>query len=161
MSDVKIKSRKQGRKKSNQPLYQHIIAYRASDSMMQNIIRDIESNRPMGIRNKTDVIDAALNARYTGEDFWAALTRRLDRTKRSIEKIELRLMRFEEMFLTFLQYYFIQYPVFSDDEKESARLRGNVAFNNFTKALTKKIDSMSAALSDLYEKKKKGDEDGA
>jgi hypothetical protein len=137
------------RRSKPQGIYPHIIHYRASDDMLGSIRADIASNRAFGIRNVTDVIHAALTDRYSKEDFWDSVTRRLDRQKSRMEVIDLRLKRIEEMLVTFMQYYFIQFPSFEDGEKEQAKLRSNIAFEKFSRVLQRKLETNSYTLAEI------------
>jgi hypothetical protein len=137
------------RRQSSKPLYAHVIHYRASDEMFTNIKLDIASNRAFGIRNVTDVIHAALTERYSKENFWDSITRRLDRQKTQMQIIDLRLKRLEEIIITFLQYYFIQFPEFDASEKEQAKLRSNIAFEKFSKVLQRKLETNNYTLSEI------------
>jgi hypothetical protein len=137
------------RRHREQTLYPHIIHYRASDEMMANIKADIDSNRAFGIRNVTDVLHAALTDRYTHENFWDSITRRLDRQKTQMQLLDVRLKRLEEIIITFLQYYFTQFPSFDDSEKEQAKLRSNIAFEKFNRVLQRKLETNNYTLSEI------------
>jgi hypothetical protein len=140
------------RKRNSAALYPHYIGYRASDEMLKNIKEDIESNRVFGIKNMTDVIHAALTDRYSKENFWDSITRRLDRQKSQLQIIDLRMKRLEEILITFLQYYFIQFPEYDDSEKAQARLRSNIAFEKFGKVLQRKLETENYTLKEISNK---------
>ena len=146
-------------RKSN-ALYPHIIHYRTSEEMLNNIKADIESGRPFGIKNITDVIHAALTDRYSKENFWDSITRRLDRQKNQMQEINLRLKRLEEMIITYVQYYFIQFPEFDASEKGQARLRSNIAFDKFRKVLQRKLETDNYTLQEITNKNTKVKEEG-
>jgi hypothetical protein len=137
------------RRHKEHSVYPHIIHYRASDEMLANIKTDIDSNRAFGIRNVTDVVHAALTERYSKENFWDSVTRRLDRQKSQMQVIDLRLKRLEEIVITFLQYYFIQFPQFDDSQKEQARLRSNMAFEKFSRVLQRKLETNNYTLGEI------------
>jgi hypothetical protein len=120
--------------------------------MLNNIKADIAGNRPFGIRTVTDVIHAALTDRYSKENFWDSLTRRMDRQKSQLQGIDLRIKRMEEMFITFMQYYFTQFPEFDDSEKGQARLRSNVAFDKFRRLLQRKLETDNYTLREITNK---------
>jgi hypothetical protein len=137
------------RKRKSQAIYSHVLTYRASHEMMNNIKADLATNRPFGIRTVTDIIHAALTDRYSKENFWDSITRRLDRQKTQLQVFDLRLKRLEEMFITFLQYYFIQFPEFDDSEKGQAELRSNIAFDKFRRVLQRKLEADSYTLKEI------------
>ena len=140
------------RKKKSQAIYPHVIGYRADQEMLNNIKADIEANRAFGIRTFTDVVHAALTDRYSKENFWDSITRRLDRQKSQMQETNLRLLRLEEMFITFLQYYFTQFPEFDDSEKAQAKLRSNIAFDKYTRVLKRKLESENYTLGEITKK---------
>jgi hypothetical protein len=129
--------------------------------MLNNIKADIASNRPFGIRTVTDVIHLALTDRYSKENFWDSITRRMDRQKSQLQAIDLRIKRMEEMFITFMQYYFTQFPEFDDSEKGQARLRSNIAFDKFRRLLQRKLETDNYTLqeiSNMMREEKEGDQ---
>jgi hypothetical protein len=140
------------RKRKSQAIYSHVITYRASHEMLNNIKADLATNRPFGIRTVTDVIHAALTERYSKENFWDSITRRLDRQKTQMQVLDLRLKRLEEMFIIFLQYYFIQFPEFDDSEKGLAKLRSGIAFDKFRRVLQRKLETDSYTLQEIKNK---------
>jgi hypothetical protein len=137
------------RKRKSEVIYSHVFGYRADEEMFNNINADIKSNRIFGIRNPTDVIHAALTERYTKENFWDSITRRLDRQKSQLQVLDMRFKRLEEMLVTFFQYYFTQFPEFDDSEKSQARLRSNIAFNRFLKVLQRKLEADNYTLREI------------
>lgn len=144
------------RKRVSEAIYPHVIGYRADQEMLKNIKADIETNRVFGIRTFTDVVHAALTDRYSKENFWDSITRRLDRQKTQMQEQNLRLKRMEEIFITFLQYYFTQFPEFDDSEKGQAKLRSNIAFEKFTRVLKRKLESENYTLEEISRKNKTG-----
>jgi hypothetical protein len=144
------------RRRRDNSLYPHVINYRASDEMLSSIKADIESGRPFGIRNVTDVIHAALTDRYSKENFWDSVTRRLDRQKTEMQVLDARLKRIEEIIITFLQYYFTQFPSFDDSEKEQAKLRSSIAFEKFNRVLQRKLETENYTLAELAQVTRKG-----
>ena len=149
------------RKRKSEALYPHTIGYRADNDMLNNIKADIESGRQFGIRTITDVIHSALNDRYSKENFWDSITRRLDRQKTQLQEFNLRFRRLEEMFVTFLQYYFTQFPEFDDSEKGQARLRSNIAFDKFKKVLQRKLETDNYTLQEISNKIVEDEKGGA
>jgi hypothetical protein len=140
------------RKRKSQAIYSHIITYRASQDMIANIKADLATNRPFGIKTVTDVVHAALTDRYSKENFWDSITRRLDRQKTQMQILDLRLKRLEEMLIIFFQYYFIQFPEFDDSEKGQAKLRSTIAFDKFRKVLQRKLETDSYTLQEIKNK---------
>jgi hypothetical protein len=140
------------RKRKSQAIYSHVLNYRASQDMLTNIKADIATNRPFGIRTVTDVIHAALTDRYSKENFWDSITRRLDRQKTLLQTIDLRFKRLEEIVITFLQYYFTQFPEFDDSEKDQAKLRSNIAFDKFRRVLQRKLEAENYTLQEITNK---------
>jgi hypothetical protein len=144
-------------RKRTQPVYSHVLHYRASNEMLNNIKADIASNRPFGIRTVTDVIHAALTDRYSKENFWDSITRRMDRQKSQLQVIDLRIKRMEEMFITFIQYYFTQFPEFDDSEKGQVKLRSNIAFDKFRRLLQRKLETDNYTLHEITNKLEEGE----
>ena len=140
------------RKRKSQAIYSHVITYRADNEMMKNIKADLETNRVFGIRTVTDVIHAALTDRYTKENFWDSITRRLDRQKSQLQIFDMRFKRIEEMFIIYMQYYFTQFPEFDDSEKSQAKLRSNIAFDKFRKVLQRKLETDNYTLQEITNK---------
>jgi hypothetical protein len=140
------------RKRKTTAIYSHVLHYRASQEMMSTIMEDIAGNRQFGIRTVTDVIHAALTDRYSKENFWDSITRRMDRQKTQLQVMNLRFKRLEEMFITFLQYYFIQFPDFDDSEKAQARLRSGIAFDKFRRVLQRKLETDNYTLEEISNK---------
>jgi len=140
------------RKRKSEAIYPHVIGYRADQEMLNNIKADIETNRVFGIRTFTDVIHAALTDRYSKENFWDSITRRLDRQKTQMQEFNVRLLRLEEIIITYLQYYFTQFPEFDDSEKSQAKLRSNIAFNKFSRVLNRKLEAENYTLKEISNK---------
>jgi hypothetical protein len=137
------------RKRKSQAIYPNIVHCRIDRDMLKLIKEDIESSRQFGIRSVTDVIHAALTDRYSKENFWDSITRRLDRQKSQMQVIDMRLKRLEEIIITYVQYYFTQFPEFDDSEKSQARLRANVAFDKFSRVLKRKLESENYTLQEI------------
>ena len=140
------------RKRKSEAIYPHVIGYRADPEMLNNIKTDIETNRIFGIRTFTDVIHAALTDRYSKENFWDSITRRLDRQKTQLQEINLRFLRLEEIIITYLQYYFTQFPEFDDSEKGQAKLRSNIAYEKFSRMLKRKLEAENYTLQEISNK---------